>query len=366
VEIPIPKSWFGTDFSAVVYRGKVVDILVLSDRTSVYGYLSHELVRVQEYVNSLAPGDESSLGEDGDNKMFLASSSRTAMAGRILVVDDEETIRKIIISMLASANFECHEAGDGLEALTLLDSGEEFDLVLADLLMPNLDGIELLERISERYPDLPVVIVTAVHDIQVALQTLRNGAYDYLPKPFEREQLLAMVRRALECRRLKRETDAYRTNLEALISFERNPATPLPPQTEYAPHYRRLRYRLDCGRSVSVEGCYISPSTLGWLEGSKEAIRDKIIEQLPERAQEQFPWGRTNGVVVKPVPDGELPVYAFMVHLVCYEPVSDPDNDLSSLVVCWLDDNISTSLPELIGNAIRSVEWNKYAVDGNI
>jgi len=61
-----------------------------------------------------------------------------------------------------------------------------------------------------------------------------------------------------------------------------------------------------------------------------------------------------------------MPVYAFMVHLVCYEPVSDPDNDLSSLVVCWLDDDICTSLPELIGNAIRSVEWNKYAVDGNI
>lgn len=65
---------------------------------------------------------------------------------------------------------------------------------------------------------MPVVMVTAVHDIQVALQALRNGAYDYLLKPFEREQLLATVRRALENRRLKRENDAYRTNLEALVA----------------------------------------------------------------------------------------------------------------------------------------------------
>ena len=76
----------------------------------------------------------------------------------------------------------------------------------------------LLERTKERFPSMPVVMVTAVHDIQVALQALRNGAYDYLLKPFEREQLLATVRRALETRRLKRENDAYRTNLEALVS----------------------------------------------------------------------------------------------------------------------------------------------------
>jgi putative nucleotidyltransferase with HDIG domain len=120
--------------------------------------------------------------------------------------------------MLASAKYDCRGAGDGVEALALLDSGEEFDLVLSGLMMPNLDGIALLERVKVTYPDLPVVIVTAVHDIQVALQSLRNGVYDYLLKPFEREQLLATVRRALENLRLKRENDAYRTNLEALVA----------------------------------------------------------------------------------------------------------------------------------------------------
>jgi hypothetical protein len=145
-----------------------------------------------------------------------------------------------------------------------------------------------------------------------------------------------------------------------------NPAMRLPVQTEYAPYHRRLRYRLDCGREVSVEGCYVSPSTLEVIEGSIKYIRDGIIERLPKRAQEQFPWGKINGIFVKPVPEGELPVYAFMVHLVCHEPVSDPDNDMSSLIVCWLGDGIETSLPELIDCEICSVEWDKYAVDGNI
>src|SRR3989475_6740003 len=137
---------------------------------------------------------------------------------RILIVDDEETIREIVSSMLTSANFNCRQAASGMEALALLDSGEEFELMLSALMMANLDGIGLLEKTKERFPDMPVVMVTAVHDISVALAALRNGAYDYLLKPFEREQLLATVRRALENRRLKLENRAYQTNLEALVT----------------------------------------------------------------------------------------------------------------------------------------------------
>src|SRR6201981_3273683 len=90
--------------------------------------------------------------------------------------------------------------------------------MLSDLMMADLDGIGLLERTKERFPDMPVVMVTAVHDISVALAAIRNGAYDYLLKPFDREQLLATVRRALENRRLKLENRAYQTNLEVLVT----------------------------------------------------------------------------------------------------------------------------------------------------
>src|SRR2546421_4586685 len=139
-------------------------------------------------------------------------------AERILVVDDEETIREIVSSMLTHANYKCRQAASGLEAIALLDSGEEFELMLSDLMMADLDGIGLLERTKERFPDMPVVMVTAVHDISVALAAIRNGAYDYLLKPFEREQLLAAVRRALETRRLKVENRAYQANLESLVA----------------------------------------------------------------------------------------------------------------------------------------------------
>src|SRR6266702_2530096 len=138
-------------------------------------------------------------------------------AERILVVDDEETIREIVSSMLTHANYKCRQAASGLEAIALLTSGEEFELMLSDLMMADLDGIGLLERTKEKYPDMPVVMVTAVHDISVALAAIRNGAYDYLLKPFEREQLLNTVSRALENRRLKVENRTYQTNLESLV-----------------------------------------------------------------------------------------------------------------------------------------------------
>src|SRR5712675_1283805 len=141
-----------------------------------------------------------------------------SMPDRILVVDDEEPIREIVASMLGTAGYACKQAASGMEALAVLTSGEEFELMLSDLMMADLDGIGLLERTKERYPDMPVVMVTAVHDISVALAAIRNGAYDYLLKPFEREQLLNTVRRALENRRLKTENRTYQTNLESLVA----------------------------------------------------------------------------------------------------------------------------------------------------
>ncbi len=139
------------------------------------------------------------------------------MPERILVVDDEEAIREIVCAILAAAGYSWKQASSGFEALALLNSGEQFELMLSDLMMADLDGIGLLERTKERFPDMPVVMVTAVHDISVALAAIRNGAYDYLLKPFEREQLLNAVGRALENRRLKVENRNYQADLEALV-----------------------------------------------------------------------------------------------------------------------------------------------------
>ena len=95
---------------------------------------------------------------------------------QILVVDDEEPIREVVSSMLNQAGYHARQAASGMEALELLDCGEDFELILTDMMMPEMDGIALLEKIKERFPDVPVVMVTAVHDISVALAAIRNGA----------------------------------------------------------------------------------------------------------------------------------------------------------------------------------------------
>ena len=136
---------------------------------------------------------------------------------KILVVDDEQEIREIMTSMLVAAGYECQQATSGKEALTLFDAGAQFNLVLCDLIMPKLDGIGLLEQIQKRSSGTPFVMLTTIRDISVALAAIRHGAYDYLIKPFDREQLLATVRRALENRRLKLGNRAYQTRLEALV-----------------------------------------------------------------------------------------------------------------------------------------------------
>ncbi len=137
---------------------------------------------------------------------------------RILVVDDEDLIREIICSILKQAGYVCQPVNSGPAALTVLQSDGNYSIVVSDVVMDGMDGLTLLSQIKRDYPDMPVVMVTAVHDISVALAAMRNGAYDYLLKPFEREQLLASVRRAVENRRLKAENLAYQTKLESLVS----------------------------------------------------------------------------------------------------------------------------------------------------
>ncbi len=124
-----------------------------------------------------------------------------------------------------------------------------------------------------------------------------------------------------------------------------------------------MEYRLDCGRDVLVEEIRIMPSTLGYFAGSGDAIRADVIKWLPERVHEQFPG--SGGFIIKPVPEGKLPAFTFMVALVCHQPVSDPASDFSSLVVGWLGDDIETVLPELIEREIRDIEWDRCAMDGN-
>jgi len=107
-------------------------------------------------------------------------------------------------------------ASSGREALEAL-AMNTFDLVLTDIVMQDLNGIALLERVHVQQPNLPVVMVTAIHDISVAIDSMRRGAYDYLLKPFEREHLVATVQRALDHRQAIQESHTYQQNLEQVV-----------------------------------------------------------------------------------------------------------------------------------------------------
>ncbi len=134
----------------------------------------------------------------------------------ILVVDDEEAIREVVSTMLEAQGFRCSSVSNGRAAQEHVKKSPP-DLVLSDMIMPEMDGIKLLDWLREFDPDVPVIMVTAVHDISTALEAIRRGAYDYILKPFEKDQLFLGVRRALQHRTLVIENRSYQRNLEQLV-----------------------------------------------------------------------------------------------------------------------------------------------------
>jgi two-component system response regulator AtoC len=126
------------------------------------------------------------------------------MVSRVLLVDDEVSLRKVLASALRRDGYEVVSARDGEEALQLLDAseapetGEPFDLVVTDLKMPNIDGMELLRRIRTRTKDLPVVMLTAHGTVDLAVQALKQGAFDFVTKPYERDEFMRIIKKALE------------------------------------------------------------------------------------------------------------------------------------------------------------------------
>lgn len=134
----------------------------------------------------------------------------------ILVVDDEEAIREVVATMLEAKGYRCTAVSNGRAAQEQIKKATP-DLVLSDMIMPEMDGIKLLEWVRQYDPEVPIIMVTAIHDISTALEAIRRGAYDYILKPFEKDQLFLGVGRALQHRRLVIENRSYQRNLEQLV-----------------------------------------------------------------------------------------------------------------------------------------------------
>ena len=137
---------------------------------------------------------------------------------RVLVVDEQAHCRVKIDGMLKRAEYSTVLSGGRDEAITHIEKDPPYDLVLSDLMTAGLNGHGLLERMRQVQPDTPLVLVTPSSDIDRALAAVRQGAYDYLLKPFEKDQLLVTVRRAIEYRRLVQQNAMYRQDLEQMVS----------------------------------------------------------------------------------------------------------------------------------------------------
>jgi EAL domain-containing protein (putative c-di-GMP-specific phosphodiesterase class I) len=131
----------------------------------------------------------------------------SASRGRVLIVDDERDLLELLTELLGGAGYEVVTATQGQEALDALGQGR-FDVVLSDIVMPNLDGLQLLRAIRERDLDVPVVLMTGSPRVETAAQAVEHGALRYLVKPIAQDELLAVVQRATRLHsiaRLKRE-----------------------------------------------------------------------------------------------------------------------------------------------------------------
>jgi DNA-binding NtrC family response regulator len=131
------------------------------------------------------------------------------MTIRILIADDDASLRRVIEVKLKQKGYDVKAVGDGESALVELKRGK-FDLLLTDMKMPNMDGITLLERAKHEAPDLQLIMMTAFATVSQAVQAVKLGAFDYLTKPFEDEQLFVAIEKALRFLRLEEENRSLR------------------------------------------------------------------------------------------------------------------------------------------------------------
>lgn len=143
----------------------------------------------------------------------------TKKQGEILLVDDEAMIRRLLSQKLSGEGYHCQEAANASQALERLKD-DSIELVILDIKMPGKSGVELLVELKAKYPDTAVVMATAVDDTNTAIDCMRKGAYDYITKPFNLEELSFSVARALERRRLKLENRDYQLHLEQKVEAQ--------------------------------------------------------------------------------------------------------------------------------------------------
>ncbi len=138
---------------------------------------------------------------------------------RILIVDDEEVLRDVLETVLRREGFDVLMAASGEEALSVLDGDPDVDLVILDVMLPGISGIDTLRAVRISNPQLPVIVITAFSSIDGAIEAMKHGAFHYIPKPFKNEEVVLTVNKALEQRRLSRENERLKAELSEKYAY---------------------------------------------------------------------------------------------------------------------------------------------------
>ncbi len=184
---------------------------------------------------------------------------------RVFILDDEPDIVEVLSEILAEEGYAPQGAGDPLRALEMIEQSEP-DVLLLDLRLPRMDGREVFERVQKRFPDMPVIIITAHGDIPTAVEFIRRGAFEFLEKPLSRDRVLTAVRNAVEKARLQRMQSAYR-----------HWATP-PRLLGHSPAMQRLREEIE--RAARTDATVL---ILGESGSGKELVAWEIHQRSRRR-----------------------------------------------------------------------------------
>jgi DNA-binding NtrC family response regulator len=141
------------------------------------------------------------------------------MSTRILVVDDEEIVIRSCLRILESGDYEVDAVQSGREALRKIEENH-YDVLILDIMMPEMDGLEVLQSVKESHPDIDVIMVTGLSQIDTAVRAMKLGAFDYLPKPFDPDEIKLVVQRALERRQLLQENLNLKSEVSSKYRFE--------------------------------------------------------------------------------------------------------------------------------------------------
>ncbi|MGZ7041107.1 MAG: sigma-54-dependent transcriptional regulator [Thermoanaerobaculia bacterium] len=137
---------------------------------------------------------------------------------RVLIVDDEEVLRDVLDAVLRREGFDVLMAASGEQCLSILDT-EEVDLVILDMMLPGISGIDTLRSLRISNPNLPVIVITAFSSIDGAIEAMKHGAFHYIPKPFKNDEVILTVNKALEQRRLSRENERLKAELSEKYAY---------------------------------------------------------------------------------------------------------------------------------------------------